>query len=111
MKLLFDQNISFRVIKKINDVFPSAVQVRELGLENATDLNIWEFARTNNCCIVTFDGDFIDISALRGAPPKIIWLRAGNTCTDSIAEVIRKKSEDIKLFLEDTTVSFLEIRF
>lgn len=37
MKLLFDQNISFRLIRKIADVFPEAKQVRELGLENFTD--------------------------------------------------------------------------
>ncbi len=31
MKILFDQNISFRVIKGIQDLFPLAKQVRELG--------------------------------------------------------------------------------
>jgi predicted nuclease of predicted toxin-antitoxin system len=41
MNLLFDQNISFRIIKLINDVFPGARQVRELQLENSTDLDIW----------------------------------------------------------------------
>ncbi len=37
MKLLFDQNISYRLINGIIDVFPDSKQVRELGLENATD--------------------------------------------------------------------------
>ena len=40
MKLLFDQNISFRIISKLQDVFPEAKQVRELGLENSTDREI-----------------------------------------------------------------------
>ncbi len=43
MKLLFDQNISFKLIKKINDIFPEAKQVKELGLENATDIEIFYF--------------------------------------------------------------------
>ncbi len=40
MKLLFDQNISFRLIKKISKLYPEAKQVRELGLENSTDLEM-----------------------------------------------------------------------
>ena len=42
MKLLFDQNISFRLVKRIIDLFPESKQVRELGLENATDFEIFE---------------------------------------------------------------------
>ncbi|MBC8490658.1 MAG: DUF5615 family PIN-like protein [Bacteroidetes bacterium] len=37
MKLLFDQNISFRVINKIKKIFPEARHVRQLALENFTD--------------------------------------------------------------------------
>ena len=55
MRLLFDQNISFRVIKGIQDVFPLAKQVRELGLENYSDRLIWEFAKKEDYTIVTFD--------------------------------------------------------
>jgi predicted nuclease of predicted toxin-antitoxin system len=44
MKILFDQNISFRIINKIKHLYPEAKQVRELGLENSTDLGIWNFA-------------------------------------------------------------------
>ncbi len=44
MKLLFDQNISFRLVKRIKDIFPEAKQVRELLLENATDIEIFEYA-------------------------------------------------------------------
>jgi len=45
MNLLFDQNISFRILKKIELAFPYAQQVRRLGLENATDLEIWKYAK------------------------------------------------------------------
>ena len=53
MKLLFDQNISFRLIKKVEHFLPFANQVRMCGLENSQDLAIWEFAKTNNYTIVT----------------------------------------------------------
>jgi predicted nuclease of predicted toxin-antitoxin system len=73
MKLLFDQNISFRLIKKIAENFKDATQVRKLGLENSTDLQIWTFARDNNYAIVTFDSDFYEMATYFGHPPKIIF--------------------------------------
>ena len=72
MKLLFDQNISFRLIKLILDLYPESKQVRELGLENSTDFEIFDYAKRNNFAIVTFDSDFCDLNIIKGYPPKII---------------------------------------
>lgn len=99
MNLLFDQNISFRVIKKLSDHFTSAKQVRELGLEDSSDIEIWEYAKNNGFTIVTFDADFFDLSNLNGHPPKIIWLRTGNTTTENIANILIDKKELIKDFI------------
>jgi len=109
MNLLFDQNISFRIIKRIEDIFPGAISVRELGYDNPHDLEIWKFAQLNNFSIVTFDSDFIDIVNLRGFPPRIIWFRMGNTSTKNIAERIRKEQGNIIDFLNSTENAFLEI--
>ena len=51
MKLLFDQNISFRILSKLKINFPEAKQVRELGIENYTDIESWKFAKENNWLI------------------------------------------------------------
>ena len=99
MKLLFDQNISFRLPRKIAENFSDAQQVRALGLENSTDMAIWTFARDNNFAIVTFDADFYDLATYFGHPPKIIWLRTGNTQTDHLAALINRRAEQIKEFL------------
>lgn len=99
MKLLFDQNISFRLLKKIEHVYPEAKQVRELNLENESDIKIREYARDNNFTIVTFDADFFDLSNLKGHPPKIIWLRMGNTTTHNPEKVFIEKKELISDFL------------
>ena len=101
MKLLFDQNISFRLVKRIIDLFPESKQVRELGLENSTDFEIFEYAKRNDFAIVTFDSDFCDLNILKGFPPKIIWLRTGNTTTANIERLLRNKQELIKLFLSE----------
>ena len=99
MKILFDQNISFRVIKKISTLYPDAKQIRSIGLENSSDIHIWEFAKDNGYSIVTFDADFYDITNLKGHPPKIIWLRIGNTSTDNIAKLFIDKFDQIHDFL------------
>ena len=62
MKLLFDQNISHRLISLIQDILPEAIQVRQIGLENSSDKQIWEYAKDHDYTIVTFDGDFYDFS-------------------------------------------------
>jgi len=101
MKLLLDQNISFRITDKIQDLFPGSKQVKDLGLENSKDSLLWTYAKVNDYCIVTFDGDFYDLGLVKGSSPKVIWLRIGNTYTQNIENVLRKNFELIKTFLTD----------
>ena len=107
MRLLFDQNISLRAIKKISGLFPLARQVRELQLENSSDRRIWEYAKDLNYTIVTFDADFYDLVTLYGHPPKVIWLRLGNTVNLNLVKVFENHAEIIKEFVED--ISYRDI--
>jgi predicted nuclease of predicted toxin-antitoxin system len=109
MKLLFDQNLSFRLCTVLKDLFPGSRQVRLLSMEHAEDSRIWEYARQNDFVIVTLDADFYELSLLRGAPPKIIWLRCGNQPTAVVAELLRKHSLDIKEFISDAETTCMEI--
>ncbi len=112
MKLLFDQNISFRIINQLKEFYPEAKQVRLLGLENASDSTIWEYAKEHNYTIVTFDADFYELSNIKGHPPKIIWLRVGNTTTKSIAEILVSKHTEIVDFIlsdDQKEITCLEI--
>jgi len=59
MKLLFDQNISYRIIKHLGKYFPESKHISQLGLVNFSDMEIWDFARKNEYIIVTFDADFM----------------------------------------------------
>lgn len=101
MKLLLDQNISFRITRKIQDLFPGSKQLRDLELDNSKDSFLWNYAKENNYCIVTFDGDFYDLGLIKGSSPKVIWLRLGNTSTQYIETVLRKNYDLIKTFLTD----------
>ena len=101
MKLLFDQNISFRLIEKISKYFPDPQHIKQLGLTDSTDKEIWKYAKNNDCAIVTFDADFFDLTTFLGHPPKIIWLRTGNRTTSHLAEILINRKEIIKEFLTD----------
>ena len=109
MKLLLDQNISYRVIKKIEHLFPDSEQVRRLGLENSPDKTIWEYAKKNEFIIVTFDSDFYDLSLLHGHPPKLIWIKSGNTTTENPADILTGRIMAIRSFISDNELSCLEI--
>ena len=109
MTLLFDQNISPKIAKQLEDIFPGVKQVRHLGLENASDLEIFEYAKSNGYAVVTFDSDFVDLNVLKSFPPKIIWLRTGNLTTKSIAELINKNVVAIRNFLNSEEAQILEI--
>jgi predicted nuclease of predicted toxin-antitoxin system len=69
IKLLFDQNISYRILGQLSEIFSESCQVRMAGLENESDLSIWQYAKDKGFTIVTFDADFYDITLLRGCPP------------------------------------------
>lgn len=79
-------------MKDLETVFPRTQQVRKLGLENKTDLEIWQYAKKEGFVLVTFDSDFYDLSLANGHPPKIIWLKTGNMTSARIASLLIKKN-------------------
>jgi predicted nuclease of predicted toxin-antitoxin system len=101
VKLLFDQNISFRTVNLLRISFPDAAHVKDFDLQYSTDKEIWNFAKDNNFTIVTFDSDFNDIATLLGHPPKIIWIRTGNTSSKNLASLLSTHLDSIKIFIED----------
>lgn len=111
MKILLDQNISYRTVSLLTDTFVNINHVKSLGLTDATDQEIWDYSLLNGYTIVTFDSDFIDLATLRGTPPKIIWLRFGNSSNLKIANKLILNAAIIKGFIEnnDSEIAFLEI--
>lgn len=109
MKLLFDQNLSFKLCGRLADLFPDSDQVRSAGLESADDRVIWDFAKANAFTIVSKDSDFADMAALYGSPPKVIWLRCGNEPTDVIERKFREHADSLIAFEKDDDVACWQI--
>lgn len=109
MRLLFDQNISPRILKSLPDKFIGSTHVKNENLINSTDYQIWEFAKRNNYIIVTQDSDFNDLNSLYGFPPKIIWIRTGNLKTQAILDILIDYIIDIEKFIEGKDFGCFEI--
>jgi predicted nuclease of predicted toxin-antitoxin system len=109
LKLLFDENLSQRLVASVGDLYPDSRHVEECGLIGASDDDVWNFAAANGFAIVSKDSDFSERSTLRGSPPKVIWLRIGNCTTDSAISVLRDKHPNIRAFIEAKMESCLVV--
>ncbi len=109
MKLLFDHNLSPRLVNLLWDIYPDSNHVYRLGLDRFPDSEIWEYGKRENFLIVTKDADFSDLCLLRGFPPKIIWIRRGNCKTADVELILRNHYDDIEALNCSTTLGVLTL--
>jgi predicted nuclease of predicted toxin-antitoxin system len=109
VRLLFDEQLAEALCDLLEDVFPGSLHVRLIGLGGAGDEHVWHAARERDCVLVTRDGDFHRLSVLRGAPPKVVWIRIGNCGTAEIAAGLRRHSADIQRFAQRDDDAVLEL--
>ena len=84
MKLLLDENLSRSLLPELQVLVPGSTHVVPMGLESASDCEVWERAAAEGLTIETKDADFVELAVLRGAPPKVIRLALGNVSNDVV---------------------------
>lgn len=109
MKLLFDQNLSHRLIQALQREYPESRHVRDVGLSAVSDEAVWHYAAQHGFTIVTKDADFHQRSFLFGAPPKVVWVRCGNASTSTIEQLLRNRHNHLLGFSIDPDGTFLII--
>jgi predicted nuclease of predicted toxin-antitoxin system len=72
MKLLFDENLSHKLVRLLEDLFPNSIHVRDLDLKAADDPLVWDYAKDNNLILVSKDADMHQRSFLFGPPSKVV---------------------------------------
>jgi predicted nuclease of predicted toxin-antitoxin system len=75
----------------------------------SSDNAIWDYARDNDFTIVTQDSDFYERSLVYGHPPKVIWLRTGNSSTENTKKVLKKHAPAILVFGRDKLLGCFQI--
>ncbi len=109
MKLLFDENLSPKLVGALSDVYPGSSHVRDVGLARADDELVWSYAKTHGLAIVSKDADFHQRSFVYGAPPKVVWIRRGNCSTTDVERLLRRHQSDLLVFERDAESAFLEL--
>lgn len=99
-----------RLVADMADCYPGSVHVREVGLREGTDQQVWQHAAEHGLAIVTKDSDFRQLSFLRGHPPKVIWLATGNCSTRHIESLLRSNAVRVAAFDDSEDDAFLVLR-
>jgi predicted nuclease of predicted toxin-antitoxin system len=69
--------------------FPvTCLAVRDVGLRDAEDREIFLEARRQSAIVMTKDSDFVLLQNELGAPPKIIWITCGNTSNARLKQIL-----------------------
>jgi len=101
VKLLFDQNLSPRLVDHLADLYPGSMHVQSLGLDIASDDALWAHARGAGFAILSKDEDFNNLGVMRGFPPKVVWLQLGNCTTAQVEAALRARHAEIEAFNAD----------
>ena len=95
MKLLLDENLSPRLPRVLGDLFPDSLHVEDAGLDESADEIIRRYAVEHGLAIVTKDAEFAEHCLVKGAPPKVVWIRRGNCSTATVESLLRVHRDEI----------------
>jgi predicted nuclease of predicted toxin-antitoxin system len=109
VKLLLDQNLSYRFLHQLLPHFPGSTHTKLAGLATANDAAVWRFANEQGFIIVSKDTDFQELSVLRGHPPKVVLLRFGNVSNRELMRRLMARLDAILAFEADPNTGCLEL--
>jgi predicted nuclease of predicted toxin-antitoxin system len=112
LKLLVDDNLSWRLTKALEDFFPGSKHVSFIPelVSPAKDQEIWDYALRNHFIILTNDDDFYKLAIVRKKTPKVIIFRRGNSSTANLLKLLVQKIPELEHFVENEDYSIFEIR-
>ena len=110
MKLIFDENLSPRLIASLAGIFPGSAHVETLGFKGENDLDIWTYSKSvERAIIVSKDDDFRELALTNGPPPKVINLQLGNCTTHQVETLLRENYAQIVAFNQSEEAALLEL--
>lgn len=109
MKLLLDENLSRRLVPFLQHDYPGSNQVILLGMESATDKEVWQKAKDDDYVIVTRDADFQELSLVWGQPPKVIRLKTLNQTRAATLKLLLESRDVITASLLEQDLASIEI--
>ncbi len=84
MKFLVDQQLPPALVEWLRGRGHEAEHVRNVGLRDAEDPDIWRYAVGAGAAVLTKDEDFASRRSHSASGPQIVWLRIGNSTTPQL---------------------------
>jgi len=110
VKLLFDENLSRRLVPLVADLYPDSTHVAMVGLLQSPDKEVWEYGRAQGFVIVTAGADFYELATTYGPPAKVVWLQGCDYPTRTAAQLIRDQAIRLNEFASDKDRAILILR-
>lgn len=107
MKLLFDQNLSPRLVDSLSELFPQSLHVQAAALDRASDETVWRFALDHGFVIVSKDSDFQERSQVANSAPKVVWIQRANCSTKDIEAMLRENADLITALEQEPSANFV----
>ena len=101
MKFWIDGQLSPALAPWLNDTFNvQAFSLEWLGLQRASDKDIFFSAREANAVVITKDQDFVHLLNQLGPPPQVVWVTCGNTSNAQMRESLQQNFQKVLLHLQ-----------
>jgi predicted nuclease of predicted toxin-antitoxin system len=101
VKLLLDEDLSRRLVPRVQGPFPGSSQVALLGLERASDGQLCDFAAEHDVVVCSKDADFQRLVMARGYRPRLVQLALGNVCNDALLSALLAAAADLYAAFSD----------
>lgn len=109
MKLLLDENLSYRIVKELAQLVDQCMHVDDIGSKTRLqDIEIWQYAKSNDFTILTRDSDFEKLHSQFGFPPKVILILAHNPTNDDVVRYFKNNLDRIQQFNSDNVSGIVE---
>lgn len=101
MTIWVDAQLSPAIASWISQTFPaSAVALRDIGLRDAEDKEIFDTAKSASVVVLTKDADFLNLLDRHGPPPQVLWLTCGNTSNAHLKQILSATLSEAIALLE-----------
>lgn len=111
MRLLLDENISWRLTAYLRPHCAVVLHVRDIGLGESPDTSIWRYAKQNGYDLLTKDDDFVRLVLAEGFPPRVVAVRNAQVPVKELADFLLVRLPQPEAFWgEQTEFGMLQLR-
>ncbi len=100
MKLLIDNQLPFHLAAFLRQHGHECTHVCDVGLDEASDLEVWTRACEDGCIVVSKDEDFMALANRPGDNGRLIWVRLGNCRNAALLEAFGRVQDELVRALE-----------